>query len=45
MDRVRPDMIWAFLESHRVDGKLIIILKSIYKKAKAAVRVGADLGE
>ena len=38
-------MIWAVLGLYGLDERLIIILKSIYENAKAAVRDGTDLGE
>lgn len=44
-DSIRQDVIWAVLKSYGVDAKLIRVLRNIYDSAKAAVRVGNEVGE
>ena len=39
------DLIWATLRSYGVEEGLIDLLKMIYSDAKAAVRIGGNLGE
>ena len=44
-DTIIHDLIWATLRSYGVEEGLIDLLKIIYSDAKAAVRIGGNLGE
>ena len=44
-DTVKHSIIWAVLRSYGVENKLVRLLQQIYKKSKAAVRIGTDISE
>ena len=44
-DTIIHDLIWATLRSYGIEEGLIDLLKMIYSDAKAAVRIGGNLGE